>query len=186
MSTPAPRESARTTPRTVGLGRVNSLETSVVTSAGRSGPRHDGRVLGSASHPIAAALAAVIAAMAATVAVTPEFRERGGTDVILDAPHLALPVRVTLLAISAATAVAIFRSLPSRSANSATRRVTIEVIAVSVAVGVLAGLGYRLVTAKSAGANIGGGLVLLASPIGALVFVGYLGVRLRAMRESGP
>ncbi|HVE47682.1 MAG TPA: hypothetical protein VNA57_13160 [Acidimicrobiales bacterium] len=123
--------------------------------------------------------------MAATVAVTPEFREGGGTDVILDAPDLGVAGRVLLLMISAAVAGIILRALRSSSPNSGTPRVTTEVIAVSIGVGVLAGLGYRIVTAKSVGANIGGGLVILASPIGALVFIGYLAVRLRAMSVSG-
>lgn len=123
--------------------------------------------------------------MAATVAVTLEFRERGGTDVILDAPDLGLAGRMLLLAISAAATGIIFRALRGSSSNSGTHRVTVEVIAVSVGIGVLAGLGYRIVTAESVGANIGGGLVLLASPIGALVFIGYLAVRLRALRLPG-
>lgn len=131
-----------------------------------------------------AALAAVIGAMAATVAVTPEFREAGGTDVILDAPDLGVVGRVILLVISAAAAGITFRPLRSSYPESRLLRMTIEVIAVSMAVGVLAGLGYRIVTAKSVGANIGGGLVLFASPIGALLFIVYLVVRLRAMRVS--
>ncbi len=103
---------------------------------------------------------------------------------ILDAPDLGVTGRVLLLVISAAAAGIIFVALRSSSPTSGTPRVTIELIAVSIGVGVLAGLGYRIVTAKSVGANIGGGLVLLASPIGALVFIGYLAVRLRGMRVS--
>ena len=128
---------------------------------------------------------ALIGGMAATVAVTPEFREPGGTDVIFDAPAFGGAGRALLLLVSAVGVGISISLLRGGGLNSRTSRVTIEVIAVSIGVGVLAGLGYRIVTARSVGANIGGGLVILASPIGALVFIGYLVVRLRAMRVSG-
>jgi hypothetical protein len=123
--------------------------------------------------------------MAAAVAVTLEFREAEAIDVIFDAPQLGVVGRLLLLVISIAAAAVIVTALRSGSVSGGSPRVIIEVIVVSVGVGALAGLGYRIVTAKSVGANIGGGLVLLASPIGALLFIGYLAVRLRAMWVSG-
>jgi hypothetical protein len=140
-------------------------------------------------HPIAGTIAtslvALIGAVAATVAVTPEFREAGGTDIIFDAPHLGVVGRVLLLVISVAAAGVILWALARGSRFGGPPRRAIEVTAVSLGVGVLAGLGYRIVTARSVGANIGGGLVLLASPVAALLFIGYVGVRLRGMRASG-
>lgn len=137
-------------------------------------------MLGPVSRTMTEAVAAVIGAMAATVAVTPEFGEAGGTDVILDAPDLGIAGRVLLLVVSAAAAGIIFWALRSSTPDSGTPRMTIEVIAMSTAVGVLAGLGYRIVTARSVGANIGGGLVLLASPIA----VRYTATRLHGWGPS--
>lgn len=121
----------------------------------------------------------------ATVAVTPELREVGGTDVIFKGPHLGTVARGLLLAIGVAAAGLIVWAFVSENLSSVLRRRALEVTAVSVGVGVLAGLGYRLVTARSAGANIGGGLVILASPIVALLFLGYVAARLRGMRRAG-
>jgi hypothetical protein len=140
-------------------------------------------------HPIggtiATSLLALIGAVTATVAVTPEFREAGGTDVILDAPHLGVVGRVLFLVIAIAAAGFIVWALARGSSDGGPPRRTIELTAVSLGVGVLVGLGYRIVTARSVGANIGGGLVLLASPVAALLFIGYVAVRLRGMRTSG-
>lgn len=134
---------------------------------------------------ITISLAALIGGMAATVAVTPELREAGGTDVIFETPHFGLVGRGLLSGISVAAAGVILWVLVSGNRIGGPPRCTIEVTAVSVGVGVLAGLGYRIVTAKSDGANIGGGLALLASPFAALLFVSYLAARLFRMRAAG-
>jgi hypothetical protein len=130
-------------------------------------------------------LAGLIGGIAATVAVTPELREAGGTDVIFEPPDLGPFGRGLLLAISVVAAGVILWALTSGNRIGGPPRRIIEVTAVSVAVGVLAGLGYRIVTAKSGGANIGGGLVLLASPFAAMLFFGYVAARLLGMRASG-
>ena len=141
-----------------------------------------------ARHPIAgtitASLAGLVAGVTATVAVTPELSEAGGTDVIVEAPHLGTFGRGVIFAIGVAAVSLVVWAFASET-DSGVRRGAIEVTAVSVGVGVLAGLGYRIVTAKSAGANIGGGIVLLASPVAALLFVGYVATRVRGMRASG-
>jgi hypothetical protein len=123
--------------------------------------------------------------MVATVALTPELREAGGTDVIFEAPNLRPFGRGLLLLVSVVAAGVILWAFASGKSTGGRPRRTIEVTAVSVGVGILAGLGYRLVTAKTAGANIGGGLVLLASPFAALLFFCYVAARLLGMRASG-
>jgi hypothetical protein len=129
-------------------------------------------------------LAGLAGGMAATVALTPELREAGGTDVIFEAPDLGLVGRGVLLAVAGIAIGVIVSTFASAARTGGPPSRSAEVTAVSVGIGALAGLGYRVVTATTAGANIGGGLVLLAAPFAALLFVGYVAARLLRMRRD--
>jgi hypothetical protein len=119
----------------------------------------------------------------ATIAVTPQLSEPGGTDVIISAPQLEPIDRGLLGALAVAAGGLIVWIIASSKGAQDTRRLAAEVAAMSAGFGVMTGYGYRVVTAKSVGANIGGGLVILAAPVVGLLFIGYLIARVQRVRK---
>lgn len=114
------------------------------------------------------------------VATVPELGERGGEDTIFKAPSLSGAGRAALVIAAVIVFGFVIRQFLTADEISTPRHAR-EVVLVSVATGVLSGLGFRLVTARTDGANIGGGLVLLAAPFAALAFAIYLVTRVRAI-----
>jgi hypothetical protein len=132
---------------------------------------------------IGAAVAGVIGGATATVALTPQLRERREVDPAFRVPILGMFERGLLLAVSLVAIAVVVWLVFSDNPSSTLRICGIEVAVVTFGSGVLAGLGFRTVTATSDGANFGAGLVVLGSPIVVVKLVRYLASRVRFIRS---
>jgi hypothetical protein len=133
---------------------------------------------------IGLAIVAVLAGSVSAFAITPEFREGSGSDTIMNGPELTAAGRAVLFTVGVGGVLAIVWLLSRAIRSGGIPPRVAEVTAVSLACGVLAGLGLRVVTARTNGANIGGALILLVAPWAGVAFVAYIAVRLRTIRKD--
>lgn len=128
-------------------------------------------------------LACVVAVPIATWFLLGDMSEPGGMDRMYSAPEVPRPVELVFGALAAAgIAIGLWFLIP-RTRNSG-ERAWWPVFGVLAAVGFILAFGFRVMTARVGGANIGGGLFLMYGlPVVVLLLVWALG---RAWNLSAP
>jgi hypothetical protein len=101
--------------------------------------------------------------------------EAGGEDRIFEPPALSVPLRVTLALIAVSIVVA--SAYVSERQPAMVRRESRHLVVAATVIGAIAGTAVRIVGARTVGANIGGGGIVVLAPIlvpGALAYLGVL------------
>jgi len=130
-----------------------------------------------------AALALTVAAPVAVWFLIGQLREGNGADYIFRIPEMnrSLEVGLGLVALAAAMGGAVRLHRDGRLRRGGRWRVYLQ----SLSGGVLFAVGLRIVTAASAGANIGGGMAMFFGPPIALYLCNGARINARQIRETG-
>ncbi len=144
-----------------------------------------GRYVGGRIGVVLAAAAGVLACTPATWAVAsllPTTVEPATADYMLDPPDLSAATRA-MIGVVAAAAVAAAIAVVARAVRSrALERSWLPVVGLLAGLAAYLGLTYATVTAPTVGANIGGGLLLMAG--GLVVPVGAVAAAILARRAA--
>ena len=139
-----------------------------VSASSSRGPESTGRARWQLPGKTGVAKLATVIVIAGPVAVwllIGYLSEGGGTDHILEVPQLSRPAEIVAGIVAALVVVAAVAALVRQDRAWLIAGGWWRVYGRLLAAGVLVAVGGRIVTAGSAGANIGGGAILLLGPV---------------------